>query len=337
MNGFALAGYEVLENHIQREHFKKIKEWGFDTVLITFWWSFFEEEGSPYQYNEENLRIFRSKIDIAIDEGLIVILSGRVCLDPVEMPDWAGWSTHDYVIQNDEGLNRYIALWKMLIDRFPDCEYCPWHFPYHRQDCSTEKKTRYHEYIFPKLLAGIREKTNKRIIYSPIWQGNADEGSTWYEQNEPLKDSNILYGVGHMIPWYVTDQGNWNYDYDRLDRAFKGIKRFRNMGLPMVSIEFSPLYWTHQQRISSSRVDCLKESLKRLKKYDVGFLYWRMSLYQDEGDNIIEDIPTFKPIPEIFKIIKPVPQKEIAWMGIILLIMAIILIFYILKNGMDTG
>jgi len=323
--GLCLTGYEILEGHLKREHIRKIREWGFDTLLVTFWWSFFERKERPYEYNEENLRIFGEGLKKIKEEGLKVIISGRVCYDPIEMPDWAGWATHDYVNLSDEGRKRYRKLWEMLTQRFPDYIYCPWHFPYHRQNAGSTQRDIYENITFPYILSGIREYSSNTVIYSPIYQGDADEGSTYYEYAEPYSDKNIVYALGHLIPWYVTDGGNWDYDIERMDRAFKGVKRFRKKGLPMVSIEYAPLYWNYSNPIHKSRLDCLRESIKRMRKYDVGYLYWRISLYQPNSDNILKDIENFEPT-EVLDIIKPKTKTDNLEFIIIILIIIVILL-----------
>ena len=99
-----------------------------------------------------------------------------------------------------------------------------------------------------------------------------------------------------MVPWNVIDYSAWNYDVERLDKAFAGVKRWtETFGLPMMSVEYAPLAWVRGESIDESRLACLSESLSRMSLYNVGWMYWRLSLAQKGGDNILANIDNFEP------------------------------------------
>jgi hypothetical protein len=236
---------------------------------------------------------------LAQAEGLNIVLSGRVQHEPGDV-SWDGWSTHDYVNLQEEGLNRYAKFWEMMVQRFPDCMYCLWHFPYHEQSVDSGRRNRFYDVTFPALLSAVRKHSNNKVIFVPIRQ-SAD----YYLTASPIDDYNIIYGLGHMITWNVADSGNWDYDYSGMDTAFSGIRRWtETFKLPMMSVEYAPLRWVRGEPIHQSRLDCLEESLKRMEMYRVGWMYWRISLSQHGGDNILANLENFEPNTSILSILQ---------------------------------
>jgi len=306
--GFACGGDDFIYERYTTEHFKKVRQLGFDCLLVEIWWSNFIESDKDAVgvYNEQNLQGLRRSVDLALSQGFNVILSGRVCYNPIEMPDWAGWATHDYVNLQDEGLDRYAKFWEMMVQRFPDCMYCLWHMPYHMQGVDSYRTDRYYTVTFPTLLSAVRKHSNNNVIFVPIHQGSGSgRDSYYYETATPFSDKNIIYGCGHMTDQKVEYGSNWDYNYQKLEDAFKGIKRFKETyNLPMMSVEYFPLQWERGKPISQSRLDCLAESLKRMDKYGIGWMYWRLSHQQRGGDNILEDLENFEPNLSILTILQ---------------------------------
>jgi len=308
-NGFACDGEDFIKERYTRQYFRQIKDWGFNALLVALWWGDIEQNADEVGvYNESNLECLRYSIDLAKSEGLEVIISGRVCYDPVEMPSWAGWATHDYVNMSDEGLKRYAQFWEMVVRYFPDCMYCLWHYPYHRQAVDEARRDRFYNITFPTLLDAVRKNSNNWVVFSPIHQGaipENDENANYYLTAKPLSDNKIIYGLPHMIPWSVSYYEEWDYDIKRMDDAFAGIVRWREtLDLPMMSVEYAPLYWNVGVPIRKSRLDCLEESLKRMSQYRVGWMYWWMSLWQKNETNILIAPEKFKPHPQIFNLLQ---------------------------------
>jgi len=304
--GFACGGDDFFYGRYTGEHFRRIKQWGFNCLLVTIFWSAdIEQSKSAFGvYNERNLQGLRRSVDLALSEGLKVILSGRVMYSAEST--WDGWATHDYVNMQSEGLNRYAKFWEMMVQRFPDCMYCLWHAPYHKQDVDTARKTRFYNITMPTLIAAVRKHSNNTIVFAPIYQGSQYGVEGYYYQTAtPLDDNNIIYAVGHQTPKKVEyDSNKWDYDYVELESIFKGIKRWRETyNLPMMSVEYFPLEWVRGQPIDQSRLDALEESLKRMKAYNVGWMYWRLSLVQYAG-NILENINNFEPNTSIFTLLQ---------------------------------
>ncbi|MCK4424680.1 hypothetical protein KAU93_03265, partial [Candidatus Bathyarchaeota archaeon] len=153
----------------------------------------------------------------------------------------------------------------------------------------------------------VRKHSNNTIVFVPIHQGATKNGETadYYLTADPIDDDNIIYGLGHMMPWNVVDYGAWNYDIERLDTAFAGVKRWtETFKLPMMSVEYTPLAWVRGESIKESRLACLSEILSRMSLYNVGWTYWRLSLAQKRGDNILASIENFAPNTSILTLLQ---------------------------------
>jgi hypothetical protein len=306
--GFACSGDDLMNERYTSEDFRRIKQWGFNTLLVEIWWTRDVEPYAdrPFVYSEQRLQALERSISLAQAEGLNIILSGRVQHEP-GVVSWDGWSTHDYVNLQEEGLNRYAKFWEMMVQRVTNCMYCLWHFPYHDQSADSMRRDRYYTVTFPTLLSAVRKHSNNKVIFVPIHQGATKNGETadYYLTASSIDDANIIYGLGHMMPWSVVDGGSWNYDVQRMDTAFSGIQRWtETFKLPMMSVEYSPIRWVRGEPIDESRLDCLEESLKRMGNYNVGWVYWRLSLTQTWGDNILDDINNFEPNTSILTIFR---------------------------------
>ncbi len=301
--GFAVRGEEFIYEKFTSEHFRKIRQWGFNSIMVTIWWSELIEpyKDQPYVYDEDNLLALRRQVTLAQNEDLKVLLAGRVQYSSTASYD--GWATHDYVNMQDEGLDRYARFWEMMVQRFPESIYIPWQCPYHKQGTDSARDSRFYGVTFPTLLGAIREHSNNTVVFVPIHQGLLGVEAGYYHDAEPLDDTNVIYGFGHMSPGKVEyDRNTWNYDMSQVDEVFEGIKIFRETyDAPMMSVEYFPLEWSGS--IDQSRLDALEESLRRMKTYDAGWMYWRLSL-SIGATNIIEDMENFIPQPDLMDLLQ---------------------------------
>lgn len=336
MKGVALFGYEVTGDLIQLHHFQKIKSWGFDSILITNWWGVGESQEG--QYDENVLAKYTQVIGWAKQAGLKVVLSMRVCYDPNE----EGF-THDYVNTTSEGRERYCRYLQKIVQNLDADMYCLWHYPYHMQYPTAGQKSTYYNTTFPRLLSAVREYTSKPIIFAPMEQGGTPggemmESSYEYQFIEPYSDTNIVYGLGHMLPWSVT-VGEWDYNHNLLDKFFDGVRRFRGKNQPMMSIEYAPLFWSPGQQMPQSKLDCLKESLIRMKQNNVDWFFWCASTFLQGEDNLVEDLSAFTPKPETYAILKAYLEEngngnggeEFPWKWIALTMGVIAIIYFTQK------
>jgi len=306
--GFDCAGEDFISERWTLDKFQKVIDWGFNTIVVLFWWGKLEREDGTYQ--TEKIAKIKRQIALAEQVGLNVIVSLRVCWDDAGNPSWASdWSNgkpfHDYVNMTEQGRSRYAKFLAMIAQEFPNCQYCLWHFPYHRQAINDERKRLFTDVTIPSLIDAVREVNENSIIFVPIYQGATLNGETsdYYLTAEPLPYSNIIYGLGHMIPWSVVN-GEWDRDEARMVRAFEGVKHWtETYGLPMLSVEYAPLSWNGIP-LTESRLNCLKSSIDKMDDYQVGFLCHRISLYRRSGDNVLSDIPSFAINESISNVLK---------------------------------
>lgn len=318
MRGFACDGADLIAERWSLEKFQKIVEWGFDTILVTFWWGKLERQDGTYQTTR--IDRIKSQVDLALEAHLNVILSMRVCYEPSGDPsyrtDWTNrLPTHDYVNTNSVGRDRYAKFLRMIAEEFPNCKYCLWHFPYHKQSVDAETKRLFYDVTMPSLINAIREVNNNEIVFVPIYQGATRNGETadYYLTAEPLTDPNIIYALSHMIPWTVVN-GEWDKDENKMVTAFAGVKHWtETYGLPMMSIEYAPLSWNGKP-LTQTRLDCLKSSLDKMDDYQVGFAYWRLWLLKRQSANVLSDLANFEANPNILKVLQGyevvVPEQE---------------------------
>jgi hypothetical protein len=249
--------------NLTASHMQQIKNWGFNFVKLVCYWTFHLEpdEGASGVYNEEFLGYMDWIIEMAWDAGLYIIISVRVCYDPVNMPFWAGWSTHDYVVYNQvdsggtHGLQRFCNLWRMLVNRFDDhpsvIGYNPWMFPYHGQKVSDgdARVDLYNNNVSNALISAIRERSNKIIFWSPVHSGArdyTDEGvyrvvdsggygiypPHWNETRVPRAwdDENMVYMIMGYGDFEVAQNPDviWDYNVHRLEQDLAFGKSFQD-------------------------------------------------------------------------------------------------------------
>lgn len=306
MKGFAVdvRSFYALSPEENQKMLAKIREWGFDTILICDYWAQLQNE--DHTLNTPRIAAIQKAITWAKGQNLTVILSVRVQVSvppaSYEHNNWINPPTAQWVNNTSEGLAAFTSFIELFVQTFPDVIYCLWHFPYHKIMPTAEERTRFYTITFPALLYAVRKHSNNPVVFTPIHQGLLDLASdqsdtSYYVTATPQPDNNIIYAVGHMIPWAVLGGQEWNYNTAAMDSAFAGIKRWReNFNLPMLSVEYAPF---HQPITQHSRLDCLSEAMKRMLHYDVGFAYWRLTIYQQEVTNILTDIPTLTPNQDI--------------------------------------
>ena len=307
-------------------HMQQIKNWGFNLVKLSVYWTFWLEpdENAPGVYNEEFLSHMDWVIDMAWDAELYSIISVRVCFDPTTMPDWAGWSTHDYVVYNQvdsggiHGLERFCNLWRMLVNRFDDhpgvIGYNPWMFPYHSQKVpdGDERVDLYNNNVSPALNSAIREKSNKIIFWSPVHCGARlhrdgedhyvfDAGGygafppLWNQTRvpTPFDDENIVYTITGYGNFEVANNAEviWDYDVQYIEQGFAFGKSFQDRyDVPMMSSEGPGLFIhnpnpDNHANIRPIRQDRLDMLVQTLKLLDNYPKNWAYWIYSGEKNS----------------------------------------------------
>ncbi len=288
-----LKGFNLWSNDIyydwhmplKYEHFKEIKDWGFNLVRNTGWWGkdFEPYKSQPGVYNEQRLARLEETVINAEKAGVYYLISMRVSFNDTNPPYWQGWGRHSYLL-TEEGLQRYCNLWEMLVQRFDRYAnvvgYCPWHFPWHQTNLGDEEARRYYEVITPRLVETIRRYSDKIIFWSPIKLGWAEVGGSRYQSGQyvyinPIPDENVVYLHEGYAPYSVSFEGkSWNYDIDFLEKQNSFAVDFASKhNVPMMIGEVG-INW-HDYPKGQSRLDCIKNQLNLFDKdgYD-GWLDW---------------------------------------------------------------
>jgi len=305
-------------------HMQQIRNWGFNLVKLSVYWTFWLEpdENAPSVYNEEVLSRMDWVIDMAWDAGLYSMISVRVCFDPTIMPQWAGWSTHDYVVYNQvdsggmHGLERFCNLWRMLVNRFDDhpglVGYNPWMFPYHAQEVpdGDERVDLYNNIVSPALNSAIREKSKKIIFWSPVHCGARSyrDGEDYYvfdtggygafppfwshtRVSTPFDDENMVYTTTGYGNFEIANEAEiiWDYDVQFLEQGFAFGKSFQDTyDVPMMSSEGPGLFIHHPEiadhpaNIRPIRQDRLDMLIQTLDLLDQYPKNWACWLYSGE-------------------------------------------------------
>ena len=112
------------------------------------------------------------------------------------------------------------------------------------------------------------------------------------------------------MSWNIIEYSNWDYDMEKLDKAFAGVKRWtETLRLPMMSVEYTPLKWVRGESIEESRLACLSESLSRMSLYNVGWMYWRFSFLEKGGSNLLTSIDNFEPNTSILTLLQQFAER----------------------------
>jgi hypothetical protein len=262
------------------ELFNQIKAWGFDTVQFEVWWGNISKEDGTFR--PDWTPFLQNYIDMAHAAGLKVIFTMRVCYDPNNpmeyYTDWSLGPTHDYVNMTQEGRTRYCAFLEKIATTFPQVDYfCPWHFPYHRQDFSDAQKQTYVNITFPAMYAALRKHTGKPVIFNPPHHGSTNiivQADNGFYLNFAPYSFPVIYAVNSCIKWQVlTGSEAWDGNTSTIDGYFEGIRVFRQKySAEMACLEFAGWY---NVPLDENRMSCFKEVLARMSRYNVGFIFWR--------------------------------------------------------------
>lgn len=290
------------------DHLKQIKQWGFNVVSVSMWWTFhFEADendvGNYDAFPEGYLLIplLKTLIRMADDAGLYVILNIRVCMNSVEMPFWAGWSTHDYVVYNQmdsagqHGLERFTGFLEWFVSELdPEPNvigFNPWMFPFHNQDVppGDERVNLYNTVVTPAMFKAIRKHSNKIIFWSPVHQGLAYvdgrmQGTRRYKNDllHPIDDDVVygIYGYGNddIVIHTEVEAEVWDYNAEYLSSQFDYGRVYQERyNVPMYVVETGLNIHgegTSERPIRQDRVDFYEELLSIYDEYPKNWMYY---------------------------------------------------------------
>ena len=304
--GFALHGALSGGGEITLSDLQKIKGWGFNCIQPYVWWRDFEPDPdrvgyySDYQFEKLDALVSNAK-----KAGLYVCIAMRVSYGAPSGSE-ATWDKYSadymnmdtgYVDEGSEkhwktgGRQRYVNLLEKIVLRYPDDHvfYCPWQFPYHATSASNTDRTTWVTITFPLLLQTIRKhQPNKDVVFVPIHQNPSNYPSS------PFADDNIVYGLGHAVPGYVSyGKRPWSGDKSEIDDYLEPVRQWREKYPDMVfmSVEYGGIART-SSGIDQSRFDCLEYACQKMQQYKAGWMYHCISK-KNTWDTILRDKTNF--------------------------------------------
>jgi len=291
-------------------NFQKIKDYGFNTIGVEFWWGNFENlDGS---WNTARINAVKSQVASAIGAGLQVVMLLRVCHDPpsanvVEWWQWSGtkYPTHDYVNLNqywggEYGRTRYVHFVTYMSGQFSNCMICPWQMPYHKQSCPVlgSSWNTYKNTTAPALLQAIRDGGNTNPIwYVPIHQSENGRAFIEGEQQAYTGYGTIVYCFGHgsdsRTEYNDPTPSNWR---TILDSRYSELITWHQAHptLAMASVEYFPMSWYSSSDLTETRMEVLNYSLDKCLEGKLGWCYYWCSKSEPKNNvNILSDPSEF--------------------------------------------
>jgi hypothetical protein len=285
-------------------HMQQIKRWGFNVIRVPLFWTFhFEADQNDvgnYGKFEEGyplMPLLKTLIRMANEAGLYVIPTIRVCYDPVTMPYWAGWSTHDYVVYNQtdsagmKGLDRYANFFRWFVSEL-DAEpnvigYMPWMVPFHGQVLAEEDEriSLYNSVVSQRIIATVRAVSNKIIFWSPVHCGAKGEIELAQryatDVPPPFADKNVVYNI-MGFGWYsVAGLGAvWDGIVETLRNSLTPGKNHQDTyNVPMLVSETGlDIHATSPERpIRSDRLAMFRTLLQLFDDYPKNWICWEYS------------------------------------------------------------
>jgi len=267
------------------EDFRRIKNWGFNAVRSTVWWSKLEPNKNEVGFYDTSwLHTYEKYIRMANDAGLYWIFTTRVTHGYVdgELPDWCTWEdnktgpTASYV-STEEGLERYANFIEWVVQELESRDhpnligYWPWLFPFHRESVTQEQINFYNNTVVPRLVQAVRKHSNKLVFITPI---HCKPGN--FVDLTPVSDA--IYGFCFYKYKGMTHGTGpiteWDYNYTYQIEYIKPAKDFKDMyNVPVSLAEFGV------RGDTKSQADCLDFKLNLTEEYGMSWFYWIYSNY----------------------------------------------------------
>lgn len=232
-NTLELDGQDERYEWVNEYYFKDYKNVGFQNVRLPVKWHYHTMKEAPYTIDAEWLARVDTIIDMAIDNGLLVVLNAH-------HEDWL--IDHFY---EPDSLDRFVAIWSQVSDYFQDktdsLVFEIINEPYFTLD-SLEVDSINH-----LCLAEIRENNPTRnVMICSGEQGNNDSGGSEIITNLNLPDDDYIIAWWHYYkPGSFTiqegEQETWGSqeDYENMARHFDIVKAWSDStGVPIYTGEF---------------------------------------------------------------------------------------------------
>lgn len=261
-------------NPFQDDWFIKIKQAGFGHVRIPTRWDTPERclQTPPYTFNQAFLQRMKYVVDLALQQGLKVVLNMH---------------HHDEIFSNPNGVKpRFLSQWYQIADFFKD-------YP---SDLIFEVMNEPHDLLTPELwntffadaLLEIRKTNPTRMVLMGVAEYGGLGG---LGKLQPPADTNVIVSIHYYNPFQFTHQGadwtgtqsqewlgtTWNdleAERDVMRQEFATAKKFEvDHNIPIHIGEFG----AYEKADMASRVRWTTFLARYLESIDFSWAYWEWS------------------------------------------------------------
>ena len=227
-NTLEVDGQDGRYEKIDEYYFKDYKTVGFSHVRIPVKWDYHTLKSAPYTIDTDWLKRVDTVINMALDNGLFVVLNTH----------HEDWLTENFYAPDT--LDRFVAMWSQISDYFQDkpdsVVFEVINEPYFDLD-SLEVDSINH-----LCLAEIRENNPTRnVMICSGDRGSAEIGSVYMITKLNVPDDDYIIAWWHYYKPWTTGQQTWGSqeDYDLMTGHFATIKNWSDStGVPVYTGEY---------------------------------------------------------------------------------------------------
>lgn len=247
-----------------KDDFKTIASLGFNSIRVSLWYKYFEEDTSAYVYKDAGFAWLDTIIGWAKEAGIYVVLD-------MHAPQGGGFQGPSNVTSfwsGTEYKDRFKALWRAIATRYAN-EPTIAAYDILNEPCPPKES----DYIslLNETITSIREVDQKHII-------NAETSFATDSTLFTLNDSNVLYDFHFYDPWDAyTDNESSIYGKNEINSTMlrEDFEAFSNYytqnNLPFQVSEFGQKYSTFEDKNASAWV---KDTLNLLDEKGASYHYF---------------------------------------------------------------
>ena len=204
LRGVAFGNW-VWNNGIQTNHhnvldYARVKSMGMNAIRFYLNYRIFENDATPYQYNQAGWDYLNQNITWAKANGIYLILNMHV-----PQGGYQSQGTGDTLWTNVENQNRLVALWKAIADKYKDEKQIVG-YGLVNEIVPTNSLAQWQQ-LAQRITDNIRTVDNNHILFieKPIYiKGQTTENADY---NFPIiNDNNKVYEFHTYEPYYYTHQ-----------------------------------------------------------------------------------------------------------------------------------
>jgi hypothetical protein len=303
--------------------YTRFQQWNLNAIVYEVFWTHLLEpdELQPGIYDAVLLEALDRQIELAQRHGLYTFLAPRVSFNPEDPKSWYGWADrfgYDYVNFNQldasgtAGRDRYVDVFRMLSQRYPDVGFCVTFYPYHHQSATDPTQiVQFYNVTLPLLYTTLRNFTDEYLIINLIHQGYGESLTTGQylvieDFGYPFTDDpKLLYGFNNHDGddnMFVARGGSWDYNTSQLTRNYEPLLAFQSKyHVSFACVEGFALdvhLDATSRPIETSRLGWVQAQLEIMNTYQLGWFYftyenppyWASPVEEDGSDNAIASL-----------------------------------------------